>query len=217
MKHKLMEGWQSNAWKKEDQDRAVISTQNRFIWIMVGVCIFFAVGWMRSPSDITVHIPPDITNGATFKVNAIPNSFLHSFAYEIWQGVNYWPEDGAQDYSKNLHTYAAYLTPKFQNVLLEEYADLKKAGQVQRQRSLQGIAASTFESSTVKKLSENSWEVDLKVRLVEYRNNQIVKDIEMQYPLKVIRWDVSSEKNPYGLAIDGFISPPVRLKTYTSP
>jgi hypothetical protein len=37
----------------------------------------------------------------------------------------------------------------------------------------------------------------------------------MRYPLKVIRWDISSQKNPYGLAIDGFVSPPIRLKTDT--
>jgi integrating conjugative element protein (TIGR03746 family) len=215
MSSKLLRGWQSQAWKKEDQDRSVIILQNRFIWIVVGLCVFFAVGWMRAPSDLTIHIPPDIKNGATFKVNEIPSSFLHSFSYEIWQNVNYWAQDGSDDYPQNIHTYAAYLTPKFQNELLQEYDELKGAGQVQRQRSLQGIAGSAFESSSVKKLSADSWEIDLNLRLIEYRNNQIVKDIEMRYPLKVIRWDVSSEKNPYGLAIDGFVSPPVRLKTYT--
>jgi len=215
MNYKLLKGWQSQAWKKEDQDRSVIAVQTRFIWIIAGLCLFFAIGWMRSPSDLTIHIPPDITNGATFKVHDIPSAFLHSFSYEVWQEVNYWSQDGSQDYPKNIHTYAAYLTPKFQNELLQEYEELKVAGEVQRQRSIQGLAGSVFESSTVKRLSADSWEIDLKVRLVEYRNNQIVKDIEMLYPLKVIRWDISGEKNPYGLALDGFVSPPIRLKTYT--
>jgi integrating conjugative element protein (TIGR03746 family) len=213
MANKLLQGWQSQAWKKEDQDRSIIAVQSRFIWIVVCLCIFFAVGWMRSPSDLTIHIPPDIKNGATFKVNEVPSAFLHSFSYEIWQGVNYWSQDGSQDYAKNIHAYAAYLTPKFQTELLQEYDDLKATGQVQRQRLLQGVSGSAFESSTVKKLSADSWEIDLKVRLIEYRNNQIVKDVEMLYPLKVVRWDISSEKNPYGLALDGFASPPIRLKT----
>lgn len=215
MMSKLFQGWQQQAWKKEDQDRAVIAVQSKCIWIVVFLCALFAIGWMRSPSDLTIHIPPDIKNGATFKVNEVPSAFLHSFAYEIWQGVNYWSQDGSQDYFKNIHAYAAYLTPKFQSDLLQEYEELKTAGQVQRQRLLQGIAGSAFESSTVKKLSADSWEIDLTLRLVEYRNNQVVKDIEMQYPLKVIRWDISNEKNPYGLAVDGFVSPPIRLKTYT--
>ena len=75
------------------------------------------------------------------------------------------------------------------------------------------MTGSSFESVTVKKLSENSWEIDLRMRLLEYRNHEVVKDIDLLYPLKVIRWDISSEKNPYGLAIDGFLSPPTRLKT----
>ncbi len=213
MKTKLLTGWLTNAWKKEDRDQAIISIQSRFIGIILALCLLFAVGWMRSPSDVTIHIPPDINNGATFKINDIPAAFLHSFAYEVWQSVNYWSQDGLQDYPKNIHAYAAYLTPRFQAELLEDYDDLKTAGQVQRQRSLQGITGSSFESATVKKISENSWEIDLRMRLLEYRNHEVVKDIDLLYPLKVIRWDISSEKNPYGLAIDGFLSPPTRLKS----
>jgi integrating conjugative element protein (TIGR03746 family) len=215
MKPKLLQGWQSQAWKKEDQDRSIIILQKKFIWIVMGLCVFFAVGWMRAPSDLTIHIPPNITNGATFKANEIPASFLHSFSYEIWQGINYWSQDGAQDYSKNLHAYAAYITPRFQGELLQDYEDLKTTGQVQRQRSLHGAAGAVFESAAVKKLSGDSWEIDLTMRLQEHRNNQVVKDVEILYPLRVIRWDISSEKNPYGLALDGFVSQPVRLKTYT--
>ena len=213
--NKLLQGWQFNVWKKQDKDREVMAIQRRFIWIMVGLCLFLGIGWMRAPADLTIHVPPDITNGATFKVNEIPTSFIYSFAYEIWQGVNYWPEDGTQDYPKNIHTYAAYLTPKFQAELLQEYEDLKTSDQVQRQRSLQGITGATFESARVKKLSGDTWEIDLKMRLVEYRNHQVVKDIEMLYPLKAIRWDISTQNNPYGLAIDGYMAPPVRLKTNT--
>lgn len=213
MKTKVFKGWWSNAWKKEDRDQAVIATQSRFIWMVMALCLFLGIGWMRSPSDMTIHIPPDITNGATFKVNDVPAAFLHSFAYEVWQNVNYWGQDGSQDYIKNIRLFAAYLTPRFQTELTQDYDDLKTSGQVQRQRSLQGANGAVFESSTVKRLSANSWQINLRMRLLEYRNNQVVKDIEILYPLKVIRWDISSEKNPYGLAIDGFVSPPMRLKT----
>lgn len=213
MNSKLLSGWKTGAWKKEDKDAAVITAQKRCIWIIVGLCALFCVGWMRSPSQMTIHVPPDISNGATFKVNEIPTSFIYSFAYEIWQGVNYWSEDGTKDYPKNVRVYAAYLTPKFQAELLQEYEELKTSGQVQRQRTLQGLSGAAFESVSVKKLSADSWEIDLKMRLKEYKNNQVVKDIEVLYPLKAIRWDISSQNNPYGLAIDGFISPPVRLKT----
>jgi hypothetical protein len=51
------------------------------------------------------------------------------------------------------------------------------------------------------------------MRLLEYKNNQIVKDVQLLYPLKVIRVNIAQVDNPYGLALAGFISPPVRLKT----
>lgn len=211
---KLFNGWLNGIWKKEDRDARIITAQSRSILLLFLLCILLSVGWMLSPSNLTIHIPPDIENGATLKANQIPNSAVYSFAYEIWQRVNYWPEEGVKDYPKNVHTYAAYLTPKFQRELLQEYDDLKSAGQVQRQRSAQGMVGAAYESINVKKLSNTTWEVDLKVRLLEYKNNQLVKDIDVLYPLKVIRWDISTRDNPYGLAIDGYVSPPTRLKTH---
>ncbi|HVV67998.1 MAG TPA: TIGR03746 family integrating conjugative element protein [Gammaproteobacteria bacterium] len=203
-----------NAWKKEDRDRAVIHVQSRFIIVLVLLCALISVGWMTAPSRLRVYIPPDISNGATIKVSEIPAPLIYSFTYEIWQELNYWPEDGSKNYQKNLHTFAAYLTPEFQAELLEESKDLLTSGQIQRQRFLQGKSGSAFDVASVKKLSGDSWEVDLKVRLMEYKNNQLVKDVEILYPLKVIRHDVSNSINPYGLAISGFVAAPQRLKTY---
>ncbi len=203
-----------NAWKKQDRDYAVIRAQTVFIGLLFLLCALFCIGWMTAPSRLRVYIPPDISNGATLKINEIPNPLIYSFAYEVWQELNYWPEDGSKDYTKNLRIFSAYVTPEFQSQLNQEYNDLLAAGQIQRQRFIQGIAGSAYDASHVKKLSSNTWEVDLKVRLMEYKNNQLVKDTEILYPLLVTRHDVSNSLNPYGLAIAGFITPPQRLKTY---
>jgi hypothetical protein len=79
---------------------------------------------------------------------------------------------------------------------------------------MQGIAGAAYDSSLIKKISDNTWEVDLKMRLTEYKNSQPVKDVEILYPIKVTRLDVSQRYNPYGLALAGFAYEPVRLKTY---
>ena len=92
-----------------------------------------------------IYIPPDISNGATFKVNEIPNPLIYSFAYELWQEINYWPEESGQNYAKNLKTYAAYLTPDFQQSLLQELTELKAAGQIQRQRFIQGVSGAAYD------------------------------------------------------------------------
>jgi integrating conjugative element protein (TIGR03746 family) len=203
-----------NAWRKEDKDAQIITFQKRFILILFGFCFLCLMGWMTSPSRMTVYIPPDISNGATLKANSIPNPLVYSFAYEVWQEINYWPQEGTEDYQHNVHVYDAYLTPGFKSDLMQDYQILKNTGQVQRQRSLQGIAGAAFDSTSIKKLNNDTWEVDLKMRLTEYKNNQAVKDVEILYPIKVVRMNVSPSHNPYGLALAGFVSSPLRLKTY---
>jgi integrating conjugative element protein (TIGR03746 family) len=202
------------AWKKEDQDRQLINLQSKIILLLFILCLFSFIGWMSAPSRLTVYIPPDISNGATMKAGEIPNPLVYSFVYEVWQEINYWPNEGTQDYPANLRTYWSYFTPGFKGDLTQDMEDLKNSGQIQRQRFLQGITGAAFDPINVKKLSDNTWEVDLKMRLTEYRNNQPVKDIEILYPLKVTRINVSQANNPYGLMLAGFVSEPVRLKTY---
>lgn len=203
-----------DTWKKEDKDAQLIKAQNKFIGLLFIICVGCFIGWMTAPSRMTVYIPPDISNGATLKAGEIPSPLIYSFAYEVWQEINYWPTEGTQDYLANLHTYWSYLTPSFKSELMQDYEDLKIAGQVQRQRYLQGITGAAFEASNVKKLSDSTWEVDLKMRLTEYKNNQPVKDVEILYPVKVVRANISQQNNPYGLQIAGFAAEPVRLKTY---
>lgn len=200
-----------NAWKKQDRDDALIRAQAIFIGLMFLLCILFCMGWMMAPSRLRIYIPPDISNGAILKAGEIPDPWIYSFAYEIWQELNYWSHDGSQDYSKNLRVFSAYITPEFQTQLKQDYSDLLAAGQIQRQRFIQGIA---YEASSVKKINHHTWKVDLKVRLMEYKNGQLVKDTEILYPLRIIRHEVSNSLNPYGLAIAGFVTPPKRLKNH---
>lgn len=206
--------WVRHAWHKEDADRELIKMQKYMIGILLVICLMAYVGWMTSPSRLTIYIPPDIQNGATTKVDAIPESLIYSFAYEVWQELNYWSENGELDYEKNLTVYRSYLTPQFNAELQQEYEELKKSGQLQRIRYIQGLNGAAYDSMNIKKLNSNSWEVDLKMRLTEYKNNQPVKDVEIIYPLKITRMHVSSHNNPYGLGIAGFISEPKRINTY---
>ena len=176
----------------------MIQLQKYFINILFLLCAAFFIGWITSPSRLTIYLPPDIQNGATIKVGTIPAPLIYSFTYEIWQEINYWAKEGEVDYKKNIQDYWAYLTPKFKTELLEDYAELKATGQLQRIRYLQGLSGGAYEVIYVKKLSNDTWEVDLKMHLIEYKNDQPVKDVEILYPLKVARINVSPRNNPYG-------------------
>ena len=211
---KLYQGWISNAWKKEDVLQDIIKLQKYCIVILCVVSAAFFIGWQTAPSRLTVYIPPDLQNGTTMKVGTIPLPLIYSFAYETWQELNYWPKDGEIDYVKNINDYWPYLTPKFKTELLAEFGELKSSGQLQRIRYLQGKSGAAYEPANVKKLGNDTWEVDLEMRLTEYKNNQAVKDITIVYPLKVTRVNVPSGINPFGLAIAGFVSDPKRIDTY---
>lgn len=210
---KLVDGWIAHAWRKEDADQRVIQLQKIVIGILFLLCSAFFIGWMSAPSRLTVYLPPDIQNGATMKAGTVPSPLIYSFAYEIWQELNNWPKDGETDFKKNIQTYWSYLTPQFKTELLNTYQDLKVSGQLQRIRYLQGLSGGAYEAANIKKLSNDTWEVDLKMHLIEYKNNQVVKDIEVLYPLKVTRINIAPSINPYGLAITGFVYGPKRLNS----
>jgi integrating conjugative element protein (TIGR03746 family) len=207
-------GWIANAWKKEDADAQIIKLQTIFIGILGMICIGLMIGWMREPSNLTIHIPPDIQNGATIKVGFIPPSLIYSFTYQIWQEVNSWPQSGELDYKKNSQAHWAYFTQRGLNALNDEFDELKSSGQLSRTRFMQGLSGAAYDSANVKILDKNTWEVDLKMHLIEYKNNQPVKDVDIIYPLRVTRINLSPKDNPYGFAIDGFVSEPQRLTTY---
>lgn len=210
----IYRGWIAQAWRKEDADAQLITIQKYMLGILLFLCLVLCIGWMTAPSRLTIYIPPDIQNGATMKVHSIPEPLIYSFTYEVWQELNYWPQDDELDYKKNLTAYRPYLTPKLNAELQQEYDELKKSGQLQRIRYLQGFNGAAYDNTNIKKLSENTWEVDLKMHLTEYKNNQQVKDVDIIYPLKITRMNVSPRNNPYGLVIAGFVSEPKRLNTY---
>jgi integrating conjugative element protein (TIGR03746 family) len=208
---KLYQGWVAHVWRKEDADQKIISLQSKVILVLCIICAGLMIGWMRSPSDITVHIPPDIQNGSTFKVGSIPSSLIYSFTYDVWQEINSWPTDGEQDYKKNIDTFWAYLSPEFKSELLGNYNEQKSLGQLQRIRYVQGVSGSAYDVSNVQKTGEDTWTVNIKMHLVEYNNDQVVKKVDVLYPLKVMRVNMATSINPYGLVISGYASEPKRL------
>ena len=97
----------------------------------------------------------------------------------------------------------------------KNYQELLINGEVQhRVRIMRGAIGAAFESKHVQKLTKDQWQVNITVRVTEYVRGVAVKDIDVNYPLRITRYDVNREYNPWGLAIDGFVTPPKRLKQY---
>ena len=181
----------------------------RSLWAVIGLLLTIIlalwIGWMRMPGTITVHIPPDLRSGAVMALDEVPPANIYAFAFYIFQQLNRWPDDGAEDYGKAIFRIAAYLTPSFREQLIADMETKGKQGQLAyRVRSLQAIPGQVYEERRVDVLSKESWVVWLDLELRESVKGMTVKKTTIRYPLRVLRYAVDAEANPWGLALDGF-------------
>lgn len=186
-----------------------------FSFILNLILVF---GWHSAQEKIEVHLPPQIPlDGLTIKQGDYPAASIYSFAYYIWQGINYWPNNGTQDYKQTIEQFAPYLTAGFKNFLTRDYNERFNQGEIQeRLRTLQGLNGSAFNTSDVETIGHDTWLVHLHLRLTEHMNinGSQVKDTVIDYILRVVRYPVNAKANPWGLALDGFEETPVRIQTH---
>ena len=181
----------------------------RSLWLVIGLLTLIIVGWwlawMRLPSSLTVHIPPDLRSGAVLSLDEVPVANVYTFSFYILQQLNRWPNNGADDYGKTIYRLSAYLTPRFREALINDLQAKARAGElVNRTRSLQAIAGEGFRPDRVQLESADQWIVWLDLELVEHLKGMTVKRTRIRYPLRVVRFAVDAEANPWGRALDGY-------------
>ena len=172
--------------------------------IMTVVALFNGAGWMASPKFLRVHIPPDITNGAVLRPGDAGKSDVYAFAYYIWQQLYRWEKDGVTDYEDKIHALRNYLTPGCFQDRLDDFALRKSRHELdRRERSLWEIPGRGFSTERVHVQARNaSWVVYLDLHIEETMLGESVKDRLVNYPIRVVRYDVDPEQNPFGLAVD---------------
>jgi integrating conjugative element protein (TIGR03746 family) len=183
---------------------------------LLAVACLLALGWWNAPRDLTIHVPPDLRSGSVRKWWDVPPESVYAFAWYIFQQLHRWPTDGEQDYPRNIRALSAYLTPGCKSFLEDDYAVRRANGELrQRVRGIYEIPGRGYADAPterVRRLSEGSWVVTLDVDADEYYASERVKRALVRYTLKVVKFDVDPEKNPFGLALDGFNAPPERLE-----
>ena len=178
---------------------------------MVGIQAFLilvlAVGLMRVPSELTIHIPPDLKSGATIQPNDPSPANVYAFAVYIFQQLYRWSTDGATDFSNAIYALSGYLTPAYREALVTELQTKAKHGELAgRERGMQELPGHGFSDSRVSILQDGVWLVTVDMELFETVKGMSVKRKAIRYPLRVVRYDIDREKNPWGLALDGFES-----------
>ncbi|MEX2257561.1 MAG: TIGR03746 family integrating conjugative element protein, partial [Woeseia sp.] len=96
----------------------------RSLWAVIALQLIVILAlWMalmRMPGQLTVHVPPDLRSGATLRVDEVPAPNVYAFAFTIFQQLNRWPVNGAEDYGKAIFRIAPYLTPAFRQALIAD-------------------------------------------------------------------------------------------------
>jgi len=159
-----------------------------------------------------LFIPPDLRAGATVTLNEIPVTSAYSFAVSIFQYLNTWLEDGAKDYPARVGELAAYLSPSYQQWLKEDIIRRSNRGELDRRtRTVTLINEMAYDDHRVDILNENNFIVWLDLRITETHRGVPIKSVDIRYPIRVVRSNVSPEFNPWGLMLDGFQENPTRI------
>lgn len=176
--------------------------------MLVGSMILVALlwyGWKTAPDAIDVHVPPNLSDGAVLPIHTVPEPNVYTFANHIFQQLQRWKQDGNVDYKNNIFSLQYFLTPRYQDALSEDYKKKYSRGELKdTQRYGQVVPGHVFEDDRVERLGENAWVVYLDYEITELVGGLRTKQVEIRYPMRVVRYDIDREKNKWGLALDGY-------------
>ncbi len=200
-----------------DNARAHVASLWAVIALLAALLAWALHGWSKAPERLTLHIPPDLSRGAVLRAGEVPKPNVYAFAFYMWQQINRWPDDGQRDYPKNLYAFQAYLTPRFRAELLRQMKERGRHGELSgRVRALHALSGA-YEETLVERTGPDTWTVRVDALIEETVAGLEVKRTPIRYWLRVIRYEVDPEANPWGLALDGFARDPVRIRNESDP
>ena len=182
--------------------------------LFLGVLLFFGLMVHQSKiNEFTLYIPPDLTAGKIQSIHEVPNPSVYTFATYIYQQINRWEKDGQENFRANIEGLRFFLTPRYYQQLHDEYTRKLKLGELQgRTRGISEMVGHTYTDDKVIVLAKNrAWEVNIDLKVQEWFRGMEVKNVDIRFPLKVVRFDIDKERNPWGLALDGYVTRPKRI------
>lgn len=195
--------------------RNALHSRDSHIWtlrivllLVIGLLIFQSFVMYQRQNEITVHVPPDLSRGATLKPGELQKPNSYSFANYVWRGLNDWPESGKDDYKKAIDKYKCLITPEFERWLNQNRNEKSRAGELDRTRVL--TEELFYQEAFVSELGMNSFSVAMVMKLQERVGGMVIKNVTMNYSLRVVP-DLRN-CNEMGMAIDGFMVDPTRAE-----
>ncbi|MDY4281330.1 MAG: TIGR03746 family integrating conjugative element protein [[Pasteurella] mairii] len=169
------------------------------------------------PGTLKILLPPDLRAGSQRPWWEVPPSTVYAFAYQTFQQLNRWTLDGTQDYEKNIETLKPFLTPSCEAFLQQDYEDRQRHSELrERVRGVYEIPGRGFSDERVIVHSRDSWTVNLDLSVDEYYKDEPVKRVLTRFPISIVRMDIDSQRNPWGLGFNCYASIPLRLEATES-
>lgn len=196
--------------------RHSISAKDSHIWtlriavILLGIVVIVQnFVYSQKQNEITVHVPPDLSAGASLSPDQLQPANAYAFASYVWSGINDWAENGKTDYSSAIDEHSCLVSDDFLKYLKRNLAQKKGDGELDRTRTLSPLLQ--YRQNFVAPIGNNSFSVALVMRLVERVGSMPVKDTGMQYQFRIT--PDARPCNPYRMQIDGFVVDPARYES----
>ena len=186
-------------------NRAHIRTLYMVIIFLMMMIVALWVGWREAPKNLRISIPPDLRTGAIVRPGEYQAATVYAFAMQYQQALNRWERDGAVDYAARIEEFQAYLTPKYLQELTTTMQNKAERGELSKRRRYT-IALNNYEDyrrENVVTLEDGSWEVNIGLKVVEEVSGIEAKNVDIVYPLQVVRYNIDPVRNVWGLALNG--------------
>ncbi len=195
----------------KQKDGHVVTLQAALCGSFVIITYLMLLYWDAKEEQI-FRVPPDLRQGVVMRANDVAPPTVFSFTYYILQQLNNWPESGEKDFPERIYYLQAFLTPGFREQLERELSQKSKAGELRRRvRKIQEVVGRGYSEQRVFIESDGSWIVWIDVEISETVHGKPVKTVYVQYPLRIVRYDVDPEANPWGLAISEYAGEPKKI------
>lgn len=184
------------------------------LFIIFGLFIVIGLqswGWSKAPDKIMIHYPPDLRSSQILKIGEIPYHEVWTTTSYIMTHLYFWEEDGLVDFEKNRRTFFPFITENF-SLYIKDYIKDHASSLEGRRREMRIMNGTTYDESKVKAIGDDAWIVWLDFRVTETLSGIVVSDEYIRYPVRVVKFDIANNFNPFGYALDGFLAPgPMQL------
>ena len=183
------------------------------VFLAISQMVAYA-GWWHASGIQRLSLPPQLRYGAVLNSGEIQPWEAYVFAGYIHQQLNNWTENGAADNLRNIRRLSAFFSPDYSRWLQREHQRHENRFR-NRQRHISPVPGS-YGNASVKAVGRDTWQIALDIRLRDYMEDQLYKDIDVRYFLEVVALDVDPETNEWGLVINRQYRLPERLRSHLS-